>query len=139
MLGASRGQKIPTWLSAIVLLLGIGAFGAVVWLVMVPNLLREFRQLTAEGPGSLQSVANLFRDLPLFSDASRFSEQLRGYLSGLLDSLPTLLYTTASALAAIVAVVYKSGAEGSRILSAASEPGCEVGSPASPSWPPSSG
>ena len=106
MLGASRGQKIPTWLSAIVLLLGIGAFGAVVWLVMVPNLLREFRQLTAEGPGSLQSVANLFRDLPLFSDASRFSEQLRGYLSGLLDSLPTLLYTTASALAAIVAVVF---------------------------------
>src|SRR5919112_3071615 len=31
-----EGAKFPTWLSVIVLLLGIGAFGAVVWLVMVP-------------------------------------------------------------------------------------------------------
>jgi predicted PurR-regulated permease PerM len=98
--------RFPTWLSVIVLLLGIGTFGAVVWLVMVPNLVEEFRQLTSEGPGSLQSVANLFRDLPLFSDASRFSEQLRGYLSGLVDSLPTLLYTAGSAVAADVAVVF---------------------------------
>jgi predicted PurR-regulated permease PerM len=70
--------RFLTWLSAVVLLVGIGAFGAVVWLVMVPNLLGEIRQLTSEGPGSLQSVANLFRELPLFSDAPRFSEQLRG-------------------------------------------------------------
>jgi predicted PurR-regulated permease PerM len=98
--------RFPTWLSAIVLLLGVGAFGALVWLVMVPNLSREFRQLTSEGSGSLQSVANLFHDLPLFSEASRFSEQLRGYLSGLVNSLPELLYTAGSALAAAVAVVF---------------------------------
>ncbi len=98
--------RFPTWLSAIVLLIGLGAFGAVVWLEMVPNLLREFRQVTSEGPGSLQAVANLFRGLPMISDTSRFSEQLRGYLSGLLDSVPTLLYSTASAIAAFVAVVF---------------------------------
>jgi predicted PurR-regulated permease PerM len=98
--------RFPTWLTAIVLLLGIGAFGALVWLVMVPNLSQEVRQLTSEGPGSLRSVANLFRDLPLFPDAYRLSERLRGYLSGLLDSLPTLLYTAGSAVAAIVAVVF---------------------------------
>jgi predicted PurR-regulated permease PerM len=100
--------RFPTWLSVIVLLVGIGAFGAVVWLVMVPNLVEEFRQVTSEGPGSLQSVAKLFRDLPLFSDASRFSEQLRGYLSRLVDSLPTLLYSAGSAVAAAVAVVFLS-------------------------------
>jgi predicted PurR-regulated permease PerM len=88
------------------LLLGIGAFGALVWLVMVPNLVEEFRQLTSHGPGSLQSMANLFRDMPLVSDVSRFSEQLRGYLSGLVGSLPTLLYTAGSAVAAAVAVVF---------------------------------
>jgi predicted PurR-regulated permease PerM len=43
--------RFPTWLSVIVLLLGIGTFGAVVWLVMVPNLVEEFRQLTSDGPG----------------------------------------------------------------------------------------
>ncbi len=98
--------RFPTWLSVIVLLVGICAFGAVVWLVMVPNLLKEFRQLTSEGPGSLQSVANLFRDLPLIPDASRFSEQLRGYLSQFINSLPTLLYSAATAAAAVVAVVF---------------------------------
>lgn len=106
IVGGLDRARFPTWLSVIVLLAGIGAFGAVVWLVMVPNLVEEFRQLTSEGPGSLQSVANLFRDLPLFSDASRFSEQLRGYLTGPVDSLPTLLYAAGSAVAATVAVVF---------------------------------
>ena len=101
-----EGARFPTWLSAVVLLFGMGTFGALVWLVMVPNLSEELRQLTSEGPGSLQSVANLFRDLPLFSDASRLSERLRGYLSGLIESLPTLLYTAGSVVAAVVAVVF---------------------------------
>lgn len=103
--GLERARS-PTWLSVVVLLVGIGAFGAVAWLVMVPNLLREFRQLTSAGPGSLQSVANLFRHLPLIPDASSLSEQLRGYLSGLLNSLPTVLYSAATAVAAVLAVVF---------------------------------
>jgi hypothetical protein len=51
-------------------------------------------------------VANLFTDLPLFSDVSGFSGQLRGYLSELVDSVSTLLYTAGSAVAAAVAVVF---------------------------------
>ncbi len=98
--------KFPIWGSVIVLLAIFGALGALVWLVMLPNLLAEFRQITSSGFGSLESVAKLLDRLPLVPDLSSFSERLRGYLSGVFGSVPSLAYTTGEALLSLVAIVF---------------------------------
>lgn len=98
--------KFSTWLSVIVLLIILGGLGALIWLVMIPHLLAEFRQITSSGFGSLESVAKLLSDLPLVPDLSNLSERLRDYLSGVFGYLPTLVYTAGEALLSVVAVVF---------------------------------
>lgn len=98
--------RFPIWLSVILLVMMLGGLGALVWLVMVPHLLAEFRQLTSSGFGSLESVTELLGNLPLVPDLSNLSEQLRGYLSQVFGSLPSLVYTAGEALLSVVAVVF---------------------------------
>ena len=99
--------RIPTWLSVIVLVAILGGVAALVWLVMIPSLLDEFRQLTSSGLGSLKSVTKLLNGLPLVpNDLSKLSGRLQGLLSGLTGSLPTILYRTGEAILSLVAVIF---------------------------------
>lgn len=98
--------RVPGWMSVIILLTITVVLGSLVWFVIVPNVLQEIQKLVSAGPGSLQAVANLFDRLPIIPDMSQFSDRLRDYISGMISSLPTLLYATGSAIAAVLAVVF---------------------------------
>ena len=99
--------RFPIWLSVIVLLLILGGLVALVWLVMIPRLLVEFRQLTSSGFGSLDSVAKLVNGLPLISsNASNLSQKLSGFVSGMTNSLPSIFYRAGEAIISLIAVVF---------------------------------
>ncbi len=70
----------PAWLSVILLVAGSGAFATLFWLVIGPNLYREFRILISQGPGSLDALANFLRGLPVAPDLSQIVERLEGFL-----------------------------------------------------------
>jgi len=96
----------PTWLAVIALVAGIGAFAALFWLVVGPNLYREFRILVSQGPGSLDALANFLRGLPVVPDLSQIVERLEGSLRRAVGSVPSLLMNVASVLGAVVGVVF---------------------------------
>ena len=98
----------PRWTVPIILLIGLGAFAAFVWYVLVPRLLHEIRVLTSQGPGSLQSLRQFLSGMPFVPNLSRIIDQLQGYLSGLVGSLPSLVMTLGSAAAAVVAILFLS-------------------------------
>lgn len=96
----------PGWLSVIILVLGIVAFGVLVWFVIVPNLTQEFRVLTSQGRGSLNSLANYLDNLPLTPGSSQLLQRLQGFLSRLTGSLPLVLSTTATVAAGVIATMF---------------------------------
>lgn len=98
--------RFPIWVTVMLLLAMLVGIGALIWLVMLPNLLAEFRQVTSSGFGSMESVAKLLSALPLVPDLSNFSERLSGYLSSVVGSVPSLAYTAGEAILSLVAIVF---------------------------------
>lgn len=94
------------FVSALVLLAGISAFGALVYFVVLPNIVREIQVLTSEGPNSLDALASSLRDLPFAPDLDEPLGRLEDYLQGLLGSLPRILISVAETIAGFVTVVF---------------------------------
>ena len=84
------------WLSAIVLLVALGAFGAFVGLVVVPDLVQEARTLSSEAPSYIDSLTNLVSGFPFIPDPSQLADQLKSSSSQLTSSLPSLATSIAT-------------------------------------------
>lgn len=117
----------PPWLAVVTILVAIAAFGALVWYVLLPNVLQETQKvLLSTGHGSFQQrihrltshATHFLRGLPFISSnfVSQLPQRLKGAFSGLLGSLPTSLPNSLPALASnfssvlvgIIAVVFLS-------------------------------
>jgi predicted PurR-regulated permease PerM len=92
--------------SALLLLAGIGAFGALLYLVVLPNVVQEIRVLTSGGPGSLDALARSIRDAPFVPAIDRLLERLEDRLQDLLGSLPQIVISAAVAITAAVSAVF---------------------------------
>lgn len=93
------------WLSATVLLVALVAFGAFLWLVVVPNLVREAQVLSSQAPGYVESLADLARRVSFIPDPSQITDRLQDLLSQLLGSLPsfaTSMFTLAGEAVAVL-------------------------------------
>ena len=87
---------VKPWISAVLLLVILGALVGFVWLFMVPRALVEVRSLVdSNSVGSLSSLAAMSRQLHdstgFFPNLSSLSGQLKGYVNQELGSLPGLL------------------------------------------------
>jgi predicted PurR-regulated permease PerM len=97
----------PPWLAVVILLVILGAFGVLLDLAIVPPFMREAQKLISHGPGSLSKLEAFFRHTSIIPiDTARVIAHVKGYLSQLLTSLPTLLATTASWLVGVVAGLF---------------------------------
>jgi predicted PurR-regulated permease PerM len=94
------------WLSVIILLAAFGALGAMFWLVLVPNLVREAQTLASQMPGYIDSLANLARDVSFVPDPSELTDQLKSNFSQLINSLPSLATTVSELVGGAVAAVF---------------------------------
>ena len=113
-----KRHGLPAWLAVLTIIAGIAAFGAFVWFVVIPNVIREARRLTTGGEGSLRQEiktvasagADFLNSLPFVPEgfASGLPQQLQGALSGLTGSLPALAADLQSVLVAIIAVAFLS-------------------------------
>jgi predicted PurR-regulated permease PerM len=94
------------WLSAIILLVALGAFGAFIGLVVVPSLVQEAQTLTSQAPQYIDSLANLASSVPFIPDPSQLADQLKNSFSQLASSLPSLATSIATLAGGIVAVLF---------------------------------
>lgn len=97
---------VPPLASALILLAGVAAFGALVYFVLLPSIAQQVRGLVSEGPGSLRSVQNVLQGLPFAPNLSEIIERARSALSGLIGSIPRILSTATGALTGIVTAVF---------------------------------
>ena len=67
----------PPLLSSFILLAGLAAFGALVYFVVIPNVVQQVRVLVSQGPGSLSAVSDVLRGLPFAPDLSEAGPALR--------------------------------------------------------------
>jgi predicted PurR-regulated permease PerM len=94
------------WLSGVIILVVLGAFGALVWLVVVPSVVREAQTLISQTPGYIDSLANLARRTSYIPNPSELANQLNSNFSQLLYSLPSLATTAVKVAAEIVAILF---------------------------------
>jgi predicted PurR-regulated permease PerM len=94
------------WFSVIILLVAFGAFGAMFWLVLVPNLVWETRTLASQAPGYIDSLANLAQDVSFVPDPSELANQLKSSSSDLINSLPSLTTRIGELTGGIVAAIF---------------------------------
>lgn len=100
---------LKPWMSVVVLLATLVAFGGGVWLLVVPNLLREAQLLVAAVPGYLGSLAEQSRRLhenaSFVPDLSRLSDRLEDLMIRFVNSLPLLLVGAGSIAAEMAAAL----------------------------------
>ncbi len=96
----------PPWLAAIVLATGVGAFGGLIGLVVVPNLVREFQILIDDAPGYLESLRHLIEGLPFAPDLGQIVERLQSVVWQLTSQLPSLVVNLGWVLGGLVATVF---------------------------------
>ncbi|BBL80055.1 hypothetical protein RxyAA322_19090 [Rubrobacter xylanophilus] len=101
---------VPGWAAVLLLLLLFGLFGALFWLVLLPNILGELQTLASQLPGYLESLVGLSRrlneDFGFVPDLSELSGRARGLASRLFGMLPELAGGMARAAADAVIVVF---------------------------------
>lgn len=98
--------RIPGWLSVIILIAGIVAFGVLVWYVIVPNLISEIQRLISMLPQYAEQLRQISRSAGFVPDLDQLAQRLQGFLSQIAGTLPTLITTTASIAAGVVAVLF---------------------------------
>lgn len=92
--------------SGLVMLAGIGAFAALLYFVVFPNVAQEIRTLASGGPGSLNSLANALQGVPFAPDLSEVLRRLEDNLSRLIGTLPQILSAAVGIITGIVAAVF---------------------------------
>ena len=98
--------KLPPWATPIVLLALIGAFGVFVWLVLIPNLLREARMLSLSLPQYVDSLTGLAQRVPYVPDLDQIGGRLKDLFSQMAGSIPQLAMELLSLGGAAVAGVF---------------------------------
>lgn len=96
----------PPWLAVLIMILGVGALGALIVLVIVPNVTREVQILINSRSSYLESLKSVLQGLPFIPDLSQLIERLQDFLSQLASQLPSLAMNFASLLGGIVATVF---------------------------------
>ena len=96
----------PPWLAVAILLAGVGALGALIMFVLVPNVVREVQILINNGPSYLEALRSVLQSLPFIPDLSQITDRLQSLLSQLTSQLPSLAANLASLLAELVAAVF---------------------------------
>jgi predicted PurR-regulated permease PerM len=96
---------LPNWLAVVALVVGVLAFLAFGWFVIIPRLLQEFRTLISRGPGSLEALSNFLSGLPFVPNPDALLQRLESFLTGLLGSLPQLAFTVLTVAGTLVAVL----------------------------------
>lgn len=96
----------PPWLAVILMLAGLGAFLALLWLVVIPNVLREVQTLISRLPQIVDSLEGFVRGLPLLPDPSQLAQRLQGFLSGFLGPLPSIISSVASVVIGLLAAIF---------------------------------
>lgn len=94
------------FVSAIILLAGIGALSALIYFVVLPNIAQEVDVLTSEGPNSLDAVASSLREVPFAPGLDEILQRLEGYLRGLAGNLPQILISATEAATYAVTAVF---------------------------------
>lgn len=95
------------FVSAIILLAGVGALGALVYFAVLPNIAQEVEVLTSdEGPNSLDAVAGSLGEVPFAPGLDEILERLEGYLQGLVGNLPQILVSATEAATYAVTAVF---------------------------------
>jgi predicted PurR-regulated permease PerM len=95
-----------SWLAVVLMLLGVGALGALVVLVIVPNVTREVQMLINNRSSYLESLKSVLQSLPFMPDLSQVIDRLQDLLSQLVSQLPSLAMDVASLLGGVLAVVF---------------------------------
>ena len=103
--GLERVGASP-FVSAVILLTGFGAFGALVYFVILPNIAEEIRLLVSEGPRSLGAIANALDSIPGGPNSSEVAQRLESSLSNRLSSLPNLLMFAVQEIVAIISIIF---------------------------------
>lgn len=96
----------PPWLAVVLMLAGVGAFLALLWLVVVPNVVRELQILISQLPQIANSLEGFIRDLPVLPDPSGLAQRLQGFLSKYTSPIPSVLVSAATLIAGVVATVF---------------------------------
>lgn len=104
---ALEEQGTPAWLSVVILLATIiAAVGALVILFIIPSLRSEIHTLLSNGPGSLRSLEKPLHKLPFIPDPSQIMGKLKGSLTTIIGSLPSLVGRTVSLIVAFISAVF---------------------------------
>ena len=95
----------PAWLAVGVLVVGVGALAVLVWLVVVPNVVREVRILASAVPGYANAWVELADKVAFIPDRAQLVGRIQGSFSQLAGMLPSLAKLVARLTGAIVAVL----------------------------------
>lgn len=118
-----RGPGLGLWMSTLVLLMALGAFGAFLWLIIVPNVLQEARVLVSSIPGYVDDLGKLSERLhdetSLAPDLSGLSNRLKSVLERTLNTLPMLVagvgYAVVDMVITLIMAVFMAHDSGSLI------------------------
>jgi predicted PurR-regulated permease PerM len=97
---------VPSWLAVTALVAGVGALAVLIWLVVVPNLVRETRILASAVPGYANAWVELADRVTFIPDRSQLVNRIQGLFSQLAGMLPSLATLAARLTGAIVAVLF---------------------------------
>ena len=96
----------PSWLALATMLGVVGAFGGLLWLVVVPHVAREARELISRAPEYLDSLERLSSRVMFIPDLSQIADRLQALLSDLTGSLPSIITSLASLAGEVVAALF---------------------------------
>ncbi len=100
---------IRSWEAALILLGIIAAIVVFIWLVLIPNIVREVLVLSSSLPGYANSLNHLLgrlhQNLGLTPNLSGYLIKLEDYLTSLLGSIPTVLTTATGFLIDAIAIL----------------------------------
>ena len=96
----------PSWLAVTALVLGVGVISVLIWLVVVPNLVREARILASAVPEYAKAWVALADRVAFIPDRSELVDRIQGLFSQLAGTLPSLAAIVARLTGAIVAVLF---------------------------------
>src|SRR5919107_5524281 len=80
----------PSWLAVTALVLGVGVISVLIWLVVVPNLVREARILASAVPEYAKAWVALADRVAFIPDRSELVDRIQGLFSQLAGTLPSL-------------------------------------------------